>query len=55
MKGEKIMEFCGWLCGECCEKYGWTEDRVPPKEQYVSCENCLKVHQHFEKSKEVTS
>ena len=39
--------YCGWTCPECCEKFGLSEDRIPPKNQYVSCENCLKVHPDY--------
>jgi len=43
-----MEDYCGWLCKKCCEKYGWTEERIPPKNQYVSCENCLEVHENYE-------
>lgn len=51
-KGVRLMEeYCGWTCKKCCEKYGLTEERIPPKNQYVSCENCLEVHENYEEKK----
>ncbi|MBC9722050.1 MAG: hypothetical protein H9W82_12315 [Lactobacillus sp.] len=36
--------YCGWVCDDCCRKYGWVEDRVLPSSKKIECENCQKEY-----------